>query len=83
MKDGGAAFPHRITIISQHGGAEHQEHLVHDGMSLRDWFAGMALQGLLSHSCNKDIPIWKAKDAVVRAYEMADAMIKERGVSKK
>ena len=78
MKDGGAAFPHRITIISQHGGAEHQEHLVHDGMSLRDWFAGMALQGISRPDGWGFNQPHQAKLYSKRAYLLADAMLKSR-----
>jgi len=43
-----------------------------EGMSLRDWFAGQALNGLAS---------WGASDyqqLVRHAYDIADAMMKER-----
>lgn len=42
-------------------------------MSLRDWFAGMALTGLLS-----DTPEYQADVLVEQAFELADAMLKER-----
>ena len=49
-------------------------------MSLRDWFAGMALNGLLSSSkpgvTQKMNNIEVGLD--VMAYEIADAMLKER-----
>ena len=45
----------------------------HDGMTLRDWFAGMALQGLLAGSENMSI------DTAARlSYTAADMMIAER-----
>ena len=59
-KTGGSAFP-RI----------YKEDM--SGMSLRDWFAGMAMQGLMSYDYdhdNEDVAKW--------AYEIADAMIAER-----
>jgi hypothetical protein len=51
------------------------------GMSLRDWFAGMALQGMLS--ANAPAPPHMTEDNVDQlmakaAYEAADGMIKER-----
>ncbi len=50
------------------------------GMSLRDWFAGMALQGLLN--CPLDKISYHATDnpflAAEWAYQYADAMMKER-----
>lgn len=44
----------------------------HDGMSLRDWFAGMALQGLIASGANGS-----ARDAS-ESYTIADRMILER-----
>ena len=46
------------------------------GMSLRDWFAGMALQGLLA----SQQPDWTASDegSTYRAYKLADIMLAER-----
>jgi len=65
--DGGPAFP----------GAHYTpdgilELLPGGGMSLRDWLAGMALQGMLSYYCS--LP----NIAAEKAYKHADAMIKER-----
>ncbi len=59
--DGGAAFPAEITGDP--------------GMSLRDWFAGMALQGIMAHGTNN--VKYPAADAI-RAFELADAMIARR-----
>lgn len=64
--DGGEfAFPVRT---SKHG--------YHTGMSIRDWFAGMALQGVLSNSD----AFAKMKDQQVAecAYAAADAMLAAR-----
>jgi hypothetical protein len=50
--DGGSAFPHGEIIAEQHDSAGNfSGNIVHHesaGMSLRDWFAGMALQGLFA-----------------------------------
>ena len=65
--DGGPAFP---TTPNTVGG-------VSGGMSLRDWFAGQALQGLMAHNGHSSIK----ENAVYRAshcYGYADAMLKER-----
>lgn len=43
------------------------------GMSLRDYFAAKAMQGLLAS--NVEAPIERF---VAKSYEMADAMLKER-----
>ena len=70
--DGGPAFPVAPTLnpdgtVWYHG---------KDGMSLRDWFAGMALQGVLSNSD----AFAKMKDQQVAecAYAAADAMLAAR-----
>lgn len=70
INDGGPAFP-----ISEHGLQGY------NGMSLRDWFAGLAMQAIIAKhpaevvagSMNEiDAPTAKG------AYEYADAMIAER-----
>lgn len=45
----------------------------HEGMSLRDWFAGMAIVGTVNHPEASHF-----EEAAKQAYEMADALIKER-----
>ena len=68
--DGGPAFPVADT----------REGLINTsfGMTLRDWFAGMALQGFLSRS---DAIGMSLADALATwAYEQADAMLKAREV---
>ena len=72
-KDGGPAFPGKDRINGWDV----------SGMSLRDYFAGQALNGLLA--CSE-----RARNEpedhglcvrfyVLAAYELADAMLKERG----
>ncbi len=63
---------------------------VNSGMTLRDWFAGMALQGLLSRDTIKETnnnnsakwavmnPLDAQENQSARAYKYADAMIEER-----
>ncbi len=46
------------------------------GIELRDWFAGLALQGILTHDDEGLIP-----EAAQDAYRYADAMLKAREVS--
>ena len=43
------------------------------GMSLRDYFAGQALPQVINEVIN-----WDFKTMAQRAYEVADAMLKER-----
>jgi len=51
----------------------------HDGMNLRDYFAAKAMQGLFA----SDTSDWNQEgewdERARTAYEMADAMLKERG----
>lgn len=52
---------------------------VHDGMSLRDWFAGQALVGIHAslQASNWPQEAWH-RDAATCAYMAADAMLAER-----
>jgi len=84
--DGGAAFPDP----GRAQGAAQRETLTNTGMSLRDWFAGMALNSIIK-SCgdihcyydvkagskgDNDIP---SPDAVASfAYEIAESMLAAR-----
>ena len=76
--NGGPAFPEApVSIGSLTTGMKH-------GMTLRDWFAGMAMQALLSRPMAQSDQV---ADEVNRdnnkaaqwAYECADAMIAKRG----
>lgn len=63
---GGPAFP-----VAGH---ERKAHFVY-GMTLRDWYAGMAMQGMQSN------PIYdnnSSSQLAQQAHVMADAMIKAR-----
>jgi uncharacterized protein YfaT (DUF1175 family) len=76
--DGGSAFPHGEIIASQYDSAGNfSGNMLHHestGMSLRDWFAGMALSGLY------DDPKFDGshKDAATCCYAVADAMLEAR-----
>jgi hypothetical protein len=63
--DGGAAFPLAHS------------YLIQSGMSLRDYFAGKAMQGLFS--CGKAHDEHTAHVTAKASYLMADAMLKARG----
>ena len=71
--NGGAAFPKPLTRIGEH---EYEEG--NEGMSLRDWFAGMALQGMLASPRSIDCEKLDSKNHASYAYAYADAMIAER-----
>ncbi|MCL2609791.1 MAG: hypothetical protein FWD94_07820 [Treponema sp.] len=67
-KDGGAAFPLGISV-------EGEEIPCNYGMSLRDWFAGQALVGVLAGLKPGEYPYGE----IVRScYLLADAMIWQR-----
>lgn len=61
--DGGAALP-------AHDGFGDPT----NGMSLRDWFAGQALAGLMAANLSADSP----ENWALASYTMADAMLAER-----
>lgn len=72
-KNGGFAFPAAASCVD---GTSHLQ----EGMTLRDWFAGMALQGIITTSA---FPMFcvtgiEAEMAAKTAYAIADAMIAER-----
>lgn len=74
MNDGGPAFAMPGFCVpgnpDKHATWSHG----HGGMSLRDWFAGMVVQGMMAEPRDDD---WKNHEGVVAqsAYEMADAML--------
>jgi hypothetical protein len=64
--DGGPAFPTDLYYDEKRIGQS-------DGMTLRDYFAAKAMQGMLAEDCDY---VWTSLAAA--AYECADAMLKER-----
>lgn len=79
IKDGGPAFPTLLT--GKWAGSETNATFapdMTDGMSLRDWFAGMALQGYIASVTQSP----DRKDTAIACYEYADAMLinREKGV---
>ncbi len=76
INDGGPAFP---TSYRDCG---------HSGMSLRDWFAGQALAGIMANAdyakhINHEHHHWRISNAA-HAYDAADAMLgmREKGQTK-
>jgi len=67
-KDGGPAFP--CDSMKQFPTQE--------GMSLRDWFAGQALAGIMANSKLMIVLDEKKQDPASCAYQMADFMLNER-----
>ena len=60
---GGPAFPCHPGI----------ENPLYDGMTLRDYFAAQAVQGLLASEVNAPLKVF-----AIRAYAIADAMLEAR-----
>ena len=71
-KDGGPAFP---SEMDNAGNLDNQ----HIGMSLRDWFAGQALTSL--SSVDRDVEMFGVDEVAQECYQLADAMIAQRGCS--
>ena len=70
INEGGPAFPGEQGHTPEGGWNQTWE----PGMSLRDWFAGQALAGILSRPYRGGTPREFAEDA----YEQADAMLAAR-----
>ena len=70
-KTGGPAFPKAWLDVWNDAVS------VQTGMTLRDYFAAKALQGLLSCQ-SEETGFYQAKNAAQEAYAMADAMLAER-----
>jgi 2-keto-3-deoxy-6-phosphogluconate aldolase len=69
---GGPAFPTGIVTDANGvivGGS--------NGMTLRDYFAAKAMQGLLSATLTPNT-VWSQDEAAETAYNVADAMLKAR-----
>jgi|SanBayMetagenome_1026888.scaffolds.fasta_scaffold133925_3 hypothetical protein len=65
---GGPAFP----TLADNGHAMNQ-----DGMTLRDWFAGKALMGMMA-SRNPNSPRFHPDDDAAYVYAVAEALLRER-----
>jgi hypothetical protein len=79
MKDGGSAFPRPLSV--SHGSVTDHQYSAceQDGMSLRDYFAAKAMQGLLHDTAHFDAKAELVVRAVADlAYDYADAMLKVR-----
>jgi len=83
IEDGGLAFSGKrmeeIGFVNIGGDIEKTfAEAEHPGMSLRDWFAGQALVGLMAHSFDDGSDFLHDAGpaaAAYQAYRMADAMI--------
>jgi hypothetical protein len=71
INTGGPAFP-----IDAH---ESADRCIYTGMTLRDYFAIKALQGILTATLTPST-VWSQDAAAETAYNVADAMLKARSV---
>jgi len=71
---GGPAFP-QVELDQVTGNPCDQ----HSGMTLRDYFAAKAMQGLITSASLNRTESWYDEERVAEsAYKMADAMLKAR-----
>jgi hypothetical protein len=70
---GGPAFPHTV----EYKGADCGGVVPHGGMTLRDYFASKAMQGILTATLTPNT-VWSQDEAAETAYNVADAMLKAR-----
>ena len=69
--DGGAVFPEPAYLAAPDARGDSIIVMAHEGLSLRDYFAGQAIAGAVALDLTDDkIAAW--------AYHLADAMIAER-----
>lgn len=73
MKDGGSIYPAKVFSHFEDDGLA--IYTMSSGLTMRDWFAGLAMQGIIQAAP-------KMPDDVIarQAYGLADAMLKAREV---
>ena len=75
---GGPAFPGKqkaLAIQTEHIGIASEYEIEHNGMTLRDYFAAKAMQGMLAENGGGAMSNVKLADW---AYDIADSMLKAR-----
>ena len=78
MNDGGPAFP-VMPPIETDGQSASGYPYPSSGLSLRDWFAGMAMQGLIAASGKPDGNVYYDDGVITKsAFDMANAMLTAR-----
>ena len=74
---GGPAFPVADPFAVKCPPTDAEALRLQQGMTLRDYFAAKAMQGILSATLTPNT-IWSQDDAAETAYNVADAMLKAR-----
>ena len=78
--NGGPAFPclgnENAKRQCEAAGVQYQ---APTGMTLRDYFAAKAMQGFLAYATHKGIYAPPDNELASASYQLADAMLKERG----
>jgi hypothetical protein len=77
MNDGGPAFPAKVPS-GNIGYKGETLYLQVSGMTLRDWFAGMAMQGLASGLEWTNGRVFGSEELAEDAFSIADSMLAER-----
>lgn len=85
IDDGGLAFPgnrsEQVGTLADYGFVDDDsptfDDVYHPGMSLRDWFAGQALAGMMASETVGGF-YYREDEAADRAYRIATAMISAR-----
>ena len=78
MNDGGPAFPNDSAKYWCNACCKIFPEQVHHGMTLRDYFAAKAMQGLIAHYGNAKTEPQGNQVCTESAYKFADAMLVER-----
>lgn len=79
IKNGGPAFPVfgvNCVRVEMEGSTEREPQQISDGMTLRDYFAAKAMQGMFAADTDESFMLIEEKAA--EAYAMADAMLAAR-----
>ncbi len=71
-KTGGSAFPMLGSV------AYNSDWSIDPGMTLRDYFAAKAMQGILVNTERNEFSFGKVDEIASKAYELADAMLRAR-----
>ena len=62
---------------NENNGAPHYKDIPHNGLTKREHFAGLAMQGLLAGTIDYEYDIQEAAEAAETSVQIADALLKE------